>query len=47
MLNDQMAELARYRGVGCIVQREGERERERDRERQTGPSTAQARCDGR
>ena len=29
MLNDQMAELARYRGVGCIVQRERERERER------------------
>ena len=44
MLNDQMAELARYRGVGC-TEREGERERERERE--TGPSTAQARCDGR
>ena len=28
MLNDQMAELARYRGVGCT-----ERERERERER--------------
>ena len=28
MLNDQMAELARYRGVGC-TEREGERERER------------------
>ena len=40
MLNDQMAELARYRGIGCT-------ERERERERETGPSTAQARCDGR
>ena len=33
VLNDQMAELARYRGVGRIVQREREREGERERER--------------